>query len=133
MPSPPGAIELNTDMNPAFIGVQQRMSGAAVNLYSLVKIDSTGRRVMLAAADAGNLMVGIAMNATTAAGQVLMVLELYGIEAYMVSDGTATITAGQLVQPSATVAGAVMQGSTGPVGTALETIAATVGLRVLAI
>lgn len=131
--SAPGGIEINTAMNPGFIGAQQRVCGAAVNQYAAVKIDSTGRRVMLAAGDAANLMVGIALNTTTAAGQILMVLELYGIESYMISDGTTAITAGELVSPSATVAGAVFEDTGDPVGTALQDIAATAGLIVLVI
>ncbi len=129
----PGGIEVNGGMNPSFIGAQNRVCGAAVNQYAAVKIDSTGRRVMLAAGDSGALMVGIAMSRTTAAGQMLMVLELYGIEGYMISDGTTAITAGELVSPSATVPGAVFEDAGDPVGTALQDVAATPGLLVLVI
>lgn len=126
--------ELDTTQNPLRVATPAdgtaETAGAGIDQYAILKIDSTGRFVMLAAGDAGNLMVGIALTSAAAAGDAVQVLEMYGVKGIMLSDGTATITRGQLVSPSATVAGRVFQNADDPVATALTTVAATVGVQV---
>ena len=121
--------EYNTQANPLYIttpdeGVDE-IAGAAVDQYAILKLNSSNRFVMMAAGDAGNLMVGVALTAAAGNGSAIKVLQIYGITSYMLSDGTGTITTGELVSPSATVAGRVMQDDADPVGTARTTVAAT--------
>ncbi len=106
-----------------------RVADGAITQYYLVKESTTtnNRVVVFTTADASNLMTGIAQTAAAGAGSTLKILQLYGIKSNVVSDGTTTITRGDLIQPSTTVNGQVMKGTTQPVCTAQVSVAASAG------
>lgn len=87
-----------------------RVADAAFEQYALVKISTTANRVIrVLHTDAGGVVTGVAQQAAAGIGSVVPVQELQGLSSHVVSDGTAIINVGDLVDVSSTVDGRVMK------------------------
>ena len=86
-------------------------SGAALASFQTVKPTGAGV-VALAAGDAASLAIGTSLDVAGGAGVPVRVARA-GQPVTLISDGTGAIAVGDVVGPSATVAGRVMTGSAG--------------------
>ena len=92
-----------------------RTADGAFEQYAIVKISTTANRVVkVLHTDAGGVVTGVAQKASAGAGNVVPVQELQGLSSQVVSDGTAPIAVGDLVDVSATVDGRVMRATGSP-------------------
>lgn len=112
-----------------------RYSNEAIPRYSLVKPSASvaGRVEVFKVGDSATLATGVALTRAAGAGVRIRVLELEGVETYLLSDGTTTIAPQDRVEPSEVLDGYVRKGNTAIVGVAVGAAAATVGALVAAL
>jgi hypothetical protein len=107
------------------------VANAAIDAHALIKASTTaGRYEMLAGSDSPLLMVGVAATIAFGAGSPFAAQLVPGTVTTMLSDGSATISAGQSVIPSPSVAGRIRAGNTNSVGVALGNAAAVLDATV---
>lgn len=109
-----------------------RVSDGAIVAMTLVKQSTTtdGRVVQFVAGDDPGLITGIAIDAAGGSGETIRITEVNGQWAQCLTDGTTTITRGDIVEPSPTSNGRIRKGTTQGIFVALKSVAATVDLVV---
>lgn len=94
-----------------------RVSDSALVVNTLTKMGTTGGRVaQLTTSDSAILVAGVALEAASGAGKCVRVVEMQGQQVSVKSDGSATISPGDVVEVSSTQNGYIRAGSTNPVG-----------------
>jgi hypothetical protein len=105
---------------------------AAVGANLLIKPSATtnDRYILVTTADLSQVVVGNSTTSAAGAGNTFTAATIFGQERSLLSDGTATITRGQILSLSTANAGYVYQSSANPICVATTSAAASLGAAV---